>query len=299
MPSYNRRWRAVPWGSLATRCTQEGNPIVQVASLFNQLLQHFPRTEFAALVKKHAAERAAIQAAGAVLCVLGLVVAIWARSALGSNWSGSPATKAGHELVTSGPYRLVRHPGYLAAIIGGTLAVKTYLQKGPTITIAFKTGEGLEAGKTKIKYKDVEAMEDGSILLCLFNGGIRNSENEEIAHLLRRKSKILVAFGSCATEGCIPGLANLSTVEQLLEASYEGVTTDNPEHLVPLASWAAPEGELRLPLLEPTLRPLDRVVAVDIVDEYVRRIRARLGRHPGFHAVRASPRRGPPRPRPP
>jgi uncharacterized protein DUF4372/DDE family transposase len=37
---------------------REGNPIVQVASLFNQLLQHFPRTEFAALVNKHAAERA-------------------------------------------------------------------------------------------------------------------------------------------------------------------------------------------------------------------------------------------------
>jgi paraquat-inducible protein B len=44
----------------------------------------------------------------------------------------------------------------VAAIIGGTLAVKTYLNKGPTITITFKTGEGLEAGKTKIKYKDVE-----------------------------------------------------------------------------------------------------------------------------------------------
>ena len=44
----------------------------------------------------------------------------------------------------------------VAAIVGGTLAVKTYLNKGPTITITFKTGEGLEAGKTKIKYKDVE-----------------------------------------------------------------------------------------------------------------------------------------------
>jgi len=44
----------------------------------------------------------------------------------------------------------------VAAIIGGTLAVKTYLRKGPTITISFKTGEGLEAGKTKVKYKDVE-----------------------------------------------------------------------------------------------------------------------------------------------
>ena len=38
---------------------KEGKTIVQVASLFNQLLQHFPRTEFAALVKKHGAEHAA------------------------------------------------------------------------------------------------------------------------------------------------------------------------------------------------------------------------------------------------
>ena len=38
---------------------KEGKTIVQVASLFNQLLQHFPRTEFAAIVKKHRAEHAA------------------------------------------------------------------------------------------------------------------------------------------------------------------------------------------------------------------------------------------------
>lgn len=44
----------------------------------------------------------------------------------------------------------------VAAIIGGTLAVRSYLQQGPTITISFKTGDGLEAGKTKIKFKDVE-----------------------------------------------------------------------------------------------------------------------------------------------
>ena len=75
------------------------------------------------------------------------------------------------------------------------------------------------------KYKDVEAMEDGSILLCLFNGGIRNSENEDIAHLLRRKSKILVAFGSCATEGCIPGLANFSSPKR---SSPRSITRSAP-----------------------------------------------------------------------
>ena len=70
------------------------------------------------------------------------------------------------------------------------------------------------------KYKDVEAMPDESILLTLFNGGIRNNENEEIAHLLRRKSQILVAFGSCACEGCIPGLANSIKPEEIFDTAY-------------------------------------------------------------------------------
>src|SRR5512136_1349477 len=48
------------------------------------------------------------------------------------------------------------------------------------------------------KYKDVEAMPDGSIDITLFNGAVRNSENEHIALLLRKKSKLLVAYGSCA-----------------------------------------------------------------------------------------------------
>jgi paraquat-inducible protein B len=47
----------------------------------------------------------------------------------------------------------------VAALIGGWLAVKAILDKGPTITITFKTAEGLEAGKTKIKYKDVDVGE--------------------------------------------------------------------------------------------------------------------------------------------
>jgi coenzyme F420-reducing hydrogenase gamma subunit len=46
------------------------------------------------------------------------------------------------------------------------------------------------------KYEDVEAMEDGEILITLFNGAIRNSENEYMAKLLRQKSKLLIAFGN-------------------------------------------------------------------------------------------------------
>ena len=113
------------------------------------------------------------------------------------------------------------------------------------------------------KYKDVEAMEDGSILLTLFNGGIRNDENEHIAKLLRKKSQILVAFGSCACEGCIPGLANFSPVGDIVKTAFNTITTDNPNKIYPRTSFDVPEGELHIPKLLPTLRTLDQVVDVD------------------------------------
>jgi F420-non-reducing hydrogenase small subunit len=113
------------------------------------------------------------------------------------------------------------------------------------------------------KYADVEALPDGAITLTLFSGGIRNDENERLARLLRAKSKVLVAFGSCACEGCIPGLANLKPLEALLDIVYEGPSTDNPEHLRPVPRFEAPEGILVLPALLPTLRTLDQVVPVD------------------------------------
>lgn len=113
------------------------------------------------------------------------------------------------------------------------------------------------------KYQDVAALPDGAILLTLFNGGIRNTENEHLARLLRRKSQLLVAFGSCACEGCIPGLANLSPVAELSEIAYQTVSTENPQHLRPQPEYPAPEGMLRLPTLSPLLRTLDQVVPVD------------------------------------
>jgi F420-non-reducing hydrogenase small subunit len=113
------------------------------------------------------------------------------------------------------------------------------------------------------KYKDVEAMPDKSILLTLFNGGIRNSENEEIAHLLRRKSQILVAFGSCASEGCIPGLANFSNSEDIFNTVYQSASTDNPQNIRPQFNYSVPEGEIKIPRFYPVLKTLDQVVPVD------------------------------------
>lgn len=113
------------------------------------------------------------------------------------------------------------------------------------------------------KYKDVEAMEDGSILLTLFNGAIRNSENEHIAKLLRKKSQILVAFGSCANEGCMPALANLYDSRDIVETAFTTISTDNPDNLRPQVAYNAPEGVLTIPQIYPAVRVLDQVVPVD------------------------------------
>jgi F420-non-reducing hydrogenase small subunit len=114
------------------------------------------------------------------------------------------------------------------------------------------------------KYHDVEQMPDGSIDVCLFNGAIQNSEHEHIAKLLRAKSKIMVAYGSCSYEGCIPGLANLTNREGVFHRAYiETPSTDNPNNTLPQTSYQMPEGELTLPEFYDTVRTLAQTVEVD------------------------------------
>ncbi|MBN1401287.1 MAG: oxidoreductase [Anaerolineae bacterium] len=114
------------------------------------------------------------------------------------------------------------------------------------------------------KYRDVEAMPDGFIDLTLFNGAIRTEEDAHIAHLLRSKSKALVAFGSCAIEGCIPGLSNIKGPDYALyRASQETPTTDNPKHILPQRTFEMPEGTLTLPGLLSQVCTLEHVVPVD------------------------------------
>ncbi|MBI5302545.1 MAG: oxidoreductase [Chloroflexi bacterium] len=113
------------------------------------------------------------------------------------------------------------------------------------------------------KYKDVQAMEDKSILLTLFNGAIRNDENEHIARLLRRKSQLLVAFGACATEGGIPALANLSDKQSIFDTAFNTISTENPNHILPQTRWTMPEGEITIPEMYPVVKTLEQVVPVD------------------------------------
>ena len=114
------------------------------------------------------------------------------------------------------------------------------------------------------KYADVEAMPPQNIDVCLFNGAIRNSENEHIAKMLREKSKVLVAFGSCAVSGGIPALGNFSDKNSILRRVYiETPSTENPEGLIPKTSWEVLGNEITLPEFYNRVRSLDQVVEVD------------------------------------
>jgi F420-non-reducing hydrogenase small subunit len=114
------------------------------------------------------------------------------------------------------------------------------------------------------KKADVEAMEDGSILAAFVNGSIRTTEQEEMAHLLRRKAKVLVAFGSCAHLGGIPALANLWDREAIFRAVYlENVSTDNPDGVLPSVSTPHNGDRVTLPGFYDTVRALDQVTSVD------------------------------------
>ena len=84
------------------------------------------------------------------------------------------------------------------------------------------------------KIKDVEAMPDKSITATLYNGAIRNSENEHMAKLLRQKSALIVSFGSCACFGGIPGLANVTNTKDILDYVYNQTFSSDPRHAEPV-----------------------------------------------------------------
>jgi len=114
------------------------------------------------------------------------------------------------------------------------------------------------------KYQDVEQMKDGEMDVSFFNGAIRNSENEHIAKLLRQKSKVLVAFGSCAHLGGIPGLANLVTKEEIFSTVYLRNPSIEPgNQTLPHPEISVPAGRLHIPVIYKRVYRLNDVVEVD------------------------------------
>lgn len=114
------------------------------------------------------------------------------------------------------------------------------------------------------KKKDVESMPDKGIAITFLNGAIRTSENEEMAHLLRKKSQVLIAFGSCSYEGCIPGLSNLHSKSEHFKTIYlDNPTIDNPRGILPQPETELPEGTLNIPSFYNRVKTLSQIVEVD------------------------------------
>ena len=114
------------------------------------------------------------------------------------------------------------------------------------------------------KYKDIEAMEDDELDLAIFNGAVRNSENEHIAKLLRQKSKTLIAYGACAYMGGIPGLANFTSREKIFDTAYvHNPSIESGNTAVPQANTEVNGYELDIPEFYKRVYPLNQVVDVD------------------------------------
>ncbi len=114
------------------------------------------------------------------------------------------------------------------------------------------------------KRKDVEAMPDGSIAAAFINGAIRSTEQEEMAHLLRRKAQLVIAFGACAQLGGIPGLANLSDRAGIFQTVYQDAPgMVNPQATRPQTVYQENGHTVTLPGFYNTVRTLAQVIEVD------------------------------------
>lgn len=114
------------------------------------------------------------------------------------------------------------------------------------------------------KRSDLEALADGELLAAFVNGAVRTSEQEEMARLLRRKARFLVAYGSCAELGGVPALANLIGRRRTLDFVYsQAISVENPLQTRPETSGDGDGVAAQLPEFRRWVRSLPQVVEVD------------------------------------
>jgi len=114
------------------------------------------------------------------------------------------------------------------------------------------------------KYDSVRAMQDNEIALSIINGHVRNSEQEEIAKLLREKSQLVLAFGACSCLGGTPGLANLVTREEILNWVYrDAPSVVNPNKNYPQTTSRVKGKDLTLPEFYDRVYALNDIIDVD------------------------------------
>jgi NAD-reducing hydrogenase small subunit len=102
---------------------------------------------------------------------------------------------------------------------------------------------------------DLKVPDESGVDVGILEGGINNTSNEEVAHRMRKRCKILVAFGDCAVFGGVPAMRNFFTIEESLRRAYIETESTDSEGMIP----SDPE------LCTPTLvRAVHEVVPVDV-----------------------------------
>jgi NAD-reducing hydrogenase small subunit len=91
--------------------------------------------------------------------------------------------------------------------------------------------------------------------VTLVEGAIANSENEEMAHIIRKNSRLVIAFGDCATTGNVTAMRNSIPLEDVQRRSYIELADKNPQ---------IPNEYVTIAQLLKTARPLHEVIKVDV-----------------------------------
>jgi F420-non-reducing hydrogenase small subunit len=114
------------------------------------------------------------------------------------------------------------------------------------------------------KHEDLERMEKNEMAVCFINGAIRNSGEAQTVQMIRQKAQLVVAFGSCACSGGVPGMGNFYNRQEILENTYCcSPSTINPEKTLPQMESAVMEGTVYLPEFLEQTGTLDQIIPVD------------------------------------
>lgn len=113
---------------------------------------------------------------------------------------------------------------------------------------------------------DVDALADGEIDATFINGAIRLDDHVRMVRLLRKKSRCLIAHGTCAHMGGVIGLGNFFAPRQLLARAYQHAPSmETPGGPLPGQETDTDKSRYGLPELLPAVLPLDRIVSVEAV----------------------------------
>jgi NAD-reducing hydrogenase small subunit len=80
---------------------------------------------------------------------------------------------------------------------------------------------------------DLKEPDESGVDVGILEGGINNSANEEVAHKMRKRTKILVALGDCAVFGGVPAMRNFCGVQEALQRAYVEAESNEPGSQIP------------------------------------------------------------------